>query len=186
MLAHLDLLPQREIGRHVQRAPPYDGHRVELHPMSPLGLTTTGRAPFLYVVEPPYMMASTRAFLTYPRLSSPFRNGGSPAAATSAIPPGSSSPPLTDTVLKQRRHYQPSQPHPDPPLTAGGVRRRLEPGGRGGRLLGQWSCVAGSARPAHRPGGRVPGSSRRAGRASPLPAAGAGPSVRPRAPRSFG
>ncbi len=46
--------------------------------MSPLGLTTTGRAPFLYVVEPPYMMASTRAFLTYPRLSFPFRNGVPP------------------------------------------------------------------------------------------------------------
>ena len=47
MLAYLDLLPQREIGRHVQRTPPYDRHRVDLHPMSPLGLTRTGRAPFL-------------------------------------------------------------------------------------------------------------------------------------------
>src|SRR6266446_513053 len=41
---------QRDISRHVQCAPPYDGQRVVLHPMSPFGLTRTGRAPSLNVV----------------------------------------------------------------------------------------------------------------------------------------
>ena len=75
MLADLDLPPQRDIGRHVQRALPYDGHRVDLHPMSPLGLSRTGRAPFLLLLNRCSMIASTRALLTYPGLSFPSRTG---------------------------------------------------------------------------------------------------------------
>jgi hypothetical protein len=48
--------------------------RVDLHPMSPLGLTRTGRAPFLLLLNRRYMMASTRAWLSYPGLSFPSRN----------------------------------------------------------------------------------------------------------------
>ena len=35
MLAYLDPLPQREIGRHVQRASPYDGHQGGSAPYEP-------------------------------------------------------------------------------------------------------------------------------------------------------
>ena len=72
---------QRDVGRHVQRTPPYDGHRVELHPMSPLGLTRTGRAPFLLLWNRCSMIASTRALLTCPGLSFPSRTEPCPVPA---------------------------------------------------------------------------------------------------------
>jgi hypothetical protein len=67
LLAHVDLLPQREIGRHVQRTSPYDGHRVDPHPMSSLGLTRTRRAPFVSLLNPSSMMSSAYPCPTYPR-----------------------------------------------------------------------------------------------------------------------
>ena len=67
MLAHLDLLPQREIGRHVQRATPYDGHQGGSAPyeLSRSHQDWESSLSFL-LFEPPYMMAATRAFLTCP------------------------------------------------------------------------------------------------------------------------
>jgi len=51
MLAHVDLLPQCNIRRHVHWAPPYDGHQGGSAPYEPLGLTRTGRAPFLLLLK---------------------------------------------------------------------------------------------------------------------------------------
>src|SRR5579871_3945085 len=169
--------------------------RVGLHPMSPLGLTTTGRAPFSSVVEPglhggrhvrlpalargshfrlglgrvhrlgaePTAPQTLKALLLstwgkgaellapttpYPsaaatRLSIPFgrspdrtlhlwpvtlaartrlaatrrrliaRRRPRPMPHLARLP----SPPADDVVLKMRRQNQPSQPHPDTPLT---------------------------------------------------------------------
>src|SRR5712691_2385776 len=69
LVAHLDLLPQREIGRRIKRPRPYDRQRVVAHPMSPLGLTRTGRAPSLLLLNPRMIALQTRLW----RHPSPFR-----------------------------------------------------------------------------------------------------------------
>src|SRR5206468_2129051 len=81
-----DLLPQREISRHVQRAPPYDGQRVVLHPMSPFGLTRTGRAPSLYVVELALNHRLRLAFPTCPQALIPVPEWVPIAMTTLGIP----------------------------------------------------------------------------------------------------
>ena len=181
--------------------------RVATHPMSPSGLITTGRAPFLLLLKPAYMVAATCAVLTWPGVSFPSRSwpvssclgagpyrspdlkalppqyagerGGSPLSPTPPIPvlphptfnsigrspdrtldlwpvklatePAGNphdalpvadhalatawsyltttglsepidrlpSPSADDAILNKRRQNQPSQPHPDTPLTAG-------------------------------------------------------------------
>ena len=87
--------------------------------MSSLGLTRTGRAPFLSLLNPSYMMSAACCCPTCPRLSFPSRNELPITSDDAGGIPSSASPPANDTVLKERRQIQPSQPHPDPPLTAG-------------------------------------------------------------------
>ena len=163
MLAHLDLLPQRKIGRHVQRASPYDGHRVDLHPYEPSRSRQDWEGSLPYVVEPPLndglhvrLPHLPRALIPVPdwgcvsgwrgaqpplsnaraRLTRPCRRRrahGRPSAvvdrtagvARLAITiddprhPLPTSPPATDTVLKERRQKPPAHPHPHLPLTPG-------------------------------------------------------------------
>ena len=85
--------------------------------MSSLGLTRTGRAPFLSLLNPSYMMSAACCCPTCPRLSFPSRNELPITSDDAGGIPSSASPPANDTVLKERRQIQPSQPHPDPPLT---------------------------------------------------------------------
>jgi len=52
MLARLDLLPQRNIGRHVQWAPPYDGHQGGSAPYEPSRSHQDWEGSLSSVVEP--------------------------------------------------------------------------------------------------------------------------------------
>ena len=81
--------------------------------LSSLGLTTTGRAPFLFCcLSRLYMMAPHGRLPHPPGLSFPSRT-----RAHFSTDNGPTFPHLTDTVLKDHRQKRPSQPHPDTPLT---------------------------------------------------------------------
>src|SRR6266487_402756 len=96
--------------------------------MSPLGLMTTGRAPFLMVLKP----LQDELRLNPPHLLwalIPVPNGIT-SPTTTRDTPSSASPPETDTVLKERRQNQPPHPHTNPPLTRRCSRTDANSGGR--------------------------------------------------------